>query len=535
MHEALDRAAVGDEIWVAAGEYELDPALGRTATFLVTSGIAVYGGFEGDEETFLDRPSDPLANPTVLSGRNLGPYHVVTLSGTIGPTTVLDGLEIIAGNADGHALMNQDVGGGIYGPDAAPTLRGLRIDRCEASTRGGGVFLQRVSGGPVAVIEDCTFTRCEADEGGGAYLAVDVQMAGTEFRDNTAAMRGGGLMIGGGGFALLDDCLFAQNEATGVFGGGLYADTVGTGAVIEIDRSVFDQNASFFAGGGAYFEGEGGVFVRGSRLSRNTLAGSNSGPGGGGNAFSLGAGSSARIENCLVAGNVTQQSGAGISINGDQDAFVVNTTVTGNDSAGFVAGISLGGNAVVAVENTVVWNNVSQQGPLRRTTSIGTSANAAVEVNRSLVEFWFGQPGPLAGTGTTDADPMFVNALGPDFMFGTDDDDVRPMPGSPVIDAGNNAAVSPFGSFDYYFENRFRDDTGTPDTGLGSGSIVDIGAAEFQGTTVPSCTADTNGDGALTPGDFNAWVIVFNANAPACDQNGDGQRTPGDFNAWILN
>ncbi len=50
-----------------------------------------------------------------------------------------------------------------------------------------------------------------------------------------------------------------------------------------------------------------------------------------------------------------------------------------------------------------------------------------------------------------------------------------------------------------------------------------------------ACTADTNGDGALTPADFNAWIAAFNAGAPACDQNGDGLCAPADFNAWIVN
>ncbi len=49
------------------------------------------------------------------------------------------------------------------------------------------------------------------------------------------------------------------------------------------------------------------------------------------------------------------------------------------------------------------------------------------------------------------------------------------------------------------------------------------------------CVADTNGDGAVSPADFNAWILAFNAQAPACDQNGDGLCSPADFNAWILN
>ncbi len=49
------------------------------------------------------------------------------------------------------------------------------------------------------------------------------------------------------------------------------------------------------------------------------------------------------------------------------------------------------------------------------------------------------------------------------------------------------------------------------------------------------CTADTNGDGTLSPADFTTWIAAFNAQAPECDQNGDGSCTPADFTAWVAN
>ena len=49
------------------------------------------------------------------------------------------------------------------------------------------------------------------------------------------------------------------------------------------------------------------------------------------------------------------------------------------------------------------------------------------------------------------------------------------------------------------------------------------------------CLADTNGDGAVTPADFSAWVSAFNTSAPECDQNGDGSCSPADFSAWVAN
>ncbi len=49
------------------------------------------------------------------------------------------------------------------------------------------------------------------------------------------------------------------------------------------------------------------------------------------------------------------------------------------------------------------------------------------------------------------------------------------------------------------------------------------------------CLPDVNGDGAVTPTDFTAWINAFNNNLPECDQNGDGACTPTDFTAWINN
>ncbi|MEL6498313.1 MAG: GC-type dockerin domain-anchored protein [Planctomycetota bacterium] len=66
-------------------------------------------------------------------------------------------------------------------------------------------------------------------------------------------------------------------------------------------------------------------------------------------------------------------------------------------------------------------------------------------------------------------------------------------------------------------------------------AALDYARTQVGGCAEVACVADTNGDGALSPGDFNAWVLAFNTGAPSCDQNGDGQCNPGDFNAWILN
>jgi hypothetical protein len=45
--------------------------------------------------------------------------------------------------------------------------------------------------------------------------------------------------------------------------------------------------------------------------------------------------------------------------------------------------------------------------------------------------------------------------------------------------------------------------------------------------------ADQNGDGAVTPTDFSAFVGNFNVRNPVADVNQDGAVTPTDFSAWV--
>ncbi|MEO1535647.1 MAG: GC-type dockerin domain-anchored protein [Planctomycetota bacterium] len=96
-----------------------------------------------------------------------------------------------------------------------------------------------------------------------------------------------------------------------------------------------------------------------------------------------------------------------------------------------------------------------------------------------------------------------------------------------------------FGGFLVDVVHRFEVDSSNPvviefaasDTSLSLDRVaVDTRTRESVG-----CPADVNGDGFVNPGDFNAWVIAFNTQAPECDQNGDGLCNPGDFNAWVLN
>lgn len=125
LQDALTTAVPGDEIWVAEGTYKPDGGtLDPSISFVLPSGVAIYGGFAGDETTRSQR--DWRAHQTILTGDLLGDdlvtpeeywwfvarvdntRHLVRASLTA-PTT-LDGFGIEHGSAwtdhDGAGLLH---------------------------------------------------------------------------------------------------------------------------------------------------------------------------------------------------------------------------------------------------------------------------------------------------------------------------------------------------------------------------------------------------------------------------------------------
>ncbi|MAT41461.1 MAG: hypothetical protein CL609_03895 [Anaerolineaceae bacterium] len=260
LQDALASALEGDEIWVAAGVYK--PGMDRTDSFHLVPGVALYGGFVGNELTREER--DWEVNLTILSGDidendsntdgdfiaetsadlvGDNSYHVVYVDGTIASifdTTIFDGFIITAGMANGSEF--NDRGGGFYcdgsgeGSECSPRLQNVDFYGNEASLYGGAMYND------------------------GSYGGVgNPQMVNMYFEGNVAGYSGGAIFNNGdSGYSSprLETANFIKNSA-GFSGGAInnYGHNQGVSDPAIINTNFYKNSAT--QGGAIISSGHG--------------------------------------------------------------------------------------------------------------------------------------------------------------------------------------------------------------------------------------------------------------------------------------
>ncbi|MCP1381972.1 right-handed parallel beta-helix repeat-containing protein [Runella salmonicolor] len=204
-----------DEVWVAAGKYfptsipsgcttcGTASLTNRNNTFLLKSGLRIYGGFAGTETARANRNSH--LNESILSGdigtkyeTNDNVYHVVTAI-DCNNSTVLERFTIEAGNANGSTSV---------------TVAGRTYYR----SWGGGVLCVY---SPIRIAL-CAIVDNQATDGGGILnTACNPYITNSVFANNTATAGGGGIYNHEGSAADIRNCTIIQNTAN-VAGGAMY-------------------------------------------------------------------------------------------------------------------------------------------------------------------------------------------------------------------------------------------------------------------------------------------------------------------------
>ena len=516
LHDALGLAQPGDQIWIAAGVYTPDSTgTDDTLTFFVPNGVALYGGFAGNE-LLLDQ-RDPSVNITSLSGDidgddddgfgsngNInGPNsdHVVTIDGA-DSSTRLDGLEIIRAHGFPNASLSR--GGGLNIVNGSPTIVNCRFWR-NFSQQAGAVNI----GNGAPSFEGCLF----------------------EFNIGSSFQGyGGGIYVSGTSSAIVEDCTFNGNKGEGIlthaYGGAIYTEA---GAQLTVNRCQFIGNIALNRGNGGSGVSRGGaIFCQGDTVISNSTFDRN---------ISTNAGAiqswnttgATRIHNSTFRNNdgissfVGSQDygGSAGAIAGGDELEIIGCVVYGGDADNY-GGAWVGANAKVA--NSIFWGNTDSNGSIGRSNirSSGDIEYCCVQ-NMLLGEPGEDPPDPEKFPGSISNDPMFVDPAQGDF---------RLQAGSPCIDAADNSAWPVTVISDLDANPRFHDDPATFDTGIGPAPVSDMGAYEF-GSTLSTCPPDLNNDGALDFFDISAFLTAFTSMDPVADFTNDGTFDFFDISAFL--
>ena len=244
LQEALS-GALG-AVWVAQGTYLPATNAGRTASFRLQPGLALYGGFAGGETSLGQR--DWTAHPTVLSGE-LGAaggnaYHVVVGA----DNAVLDGFVVTGGRADGRAYNG--FGGGLVNYNGASVSVLHCVFRGNRAREGGAMYNYNDS---LPLVAHCTFATNTADKGGAIVNRDGSNSTITDcvFAANSAAWRGGAVFNDYGASPSLVGCAFTNNSTPG-HGGAIYTDDTASQIGFTspaVSNCTFAGNAAGFRGG----------------------------------------------------------------------------------------------------------------------------------------------------------------------------------------------------------------------------------------------------------------------------------------------
>ncbi|MBD2699916.1 right-handed parallel beta-helix repeat-containing protein [Spirosoma sp. BT702] len=390
LQAMINASSGGDQVWVQTGTYypsrdvtgNASPSDARTKTFLIKSGVKVYGGFLGTETTLVDWQSLQNYENCILSG-DLGvaastldnAYHVVTFLGA-NSNTELNGFVIRDGVANGSAF-NDKYGGGITCRATPSVVSVPRMTLCKlqnnvASISGGGLYVEDFS---VPVITSCQFVSNTSVLGAGTSNGTtdafnSISYTDCSFIANVATSSGGGA-FNGGAIMFYTNCSFINNQAGASGGGGVHN---GSNGKITFRNNLFAKNST---------TGTGGAI--------NTYTNDNS--------------TTLRLTNCTISEN-TAFSGGGVA---------------------HLAGVSATGTSQLTAVSTIIWNNTATSGAA----NFLNQTNVAPVFQYADVQDCGSISGCAGGTGNVSVDPAFVTPFSG-----------RLSATSPLINAGDPTATS---------------------------------------------------------------------------------------------
>lgn len=384
---------------------------------------------------------------------------------------------------------------------------------------GGALELAQVQG----AMRQCTFESNHAgDNGGAAHISSTsaVNIVECQFIGNTSIVRAGAVGVGEYSDILIVSTLFKSN--TSERAGGLYYDSPNAELTV-IDCDFIGNTGTVFCGGFCLVLGE-------ARVINSRFIGNSGGTRGGGcyTTESTSIQQKLSFDGTLFADNTAVRGGA-IYDTADRTKYVNCTMV--NNSADQQGGGIWNNGVPGVITNCIIQGNASPLHPqIYSSFSTTIMRHNNIEGSGGSGGGWNAMLGIDLG-GNIDADPMYVDADGPDDDPQTfADNNYRLSAGSPCIDAGHNWAL-PEDDFDVDNDAltnellpidgdnmpRIANVPSVADTGCGNPAVVDVGAYEFQGLPLDNLAlGDLNGDGFVNVTDLFALLSAWDVCSTLC-------------------
>lgn len=413
-------------------------------------------------------------------------------------------------NCNFTSNRSRDGGSAIYNDESDSTISYSEFYINSTSDKYGAVLSEYSS----PVINDCIFKSNSAGSDGAAIANYNRSSSWDNYPliynctfDSNTSKYAGAIFNGNKNHASIINCTFIRNRAT--YNAGAIENS-GDYTII-LDCIFENNNAGLFAGAvnckseansvirNCIFrdnnaQNGAGMFVSNYANVLNCTFTNNKVSNNGGAIFTQY--SSARLVNCLFDNNSADNSGGGIFNFKDSHSVISNCIFSDNFANKTGGAVYNASECNPVINNSIFWNNISNGNSDEiynedNDTTKTVIANCNIQNSGGSGIAWNTDLGLDAG-GNIEADPIFADPANGDYHLSS---------GSPCIDAGDNSkvpqdtydldedenTVEPI-PFDIDGNSRLLDDLGKPDIGSGIAPIVDIGAYEYQNTSVTTLT-----------------------------------------------
>ena len=360
-------------------------------------------------------------------------------------------------------------------------------------------------------------------DGGGIATHGTLSLINTTVSINTASVNGGGIRNFSGTLAVTNSTINGNisTNSSGA-GGGIYS----SGHLTINNTSISSNRAEF--GGGVYNLGT-------ASLAKSSVSDNHSFSGAGIRNI-LG---SLTTDESSVHSNVSEERGAGIY--NDTALTIINSTVSGNDGGVEGAGIRNLNGTLLLINTTIAQNTATVRGGglanhegtviLLNTIMGGNATNGdcfgtIVSQGHNLIEDPTGCDVVTGPTDLANTDPL----LGPLQCNGGPTLTHALLPGSPTIDAGDDAAAPDTDQHGVPRPQGVRSDIGAyergPDCAGRASTIVGTNAADF--------IVGTPGDDVIVARGGGDIVRALAGNDVVCAGGGNDKVLGGKGHDWLL-